>query len=297
MRRVVAAASAVVVSAITTAAWGDEPSPWNVHYGRDGAVFGALLAGNLLLSEAKVDTSRRWQHEILPWDHSVRGRRFAAAAERSDMLGTVAAVGPVFAVAGTGLDESAAHRGVIYANTLGFTLLITRVAKVVVQRPRPYVYGLDPGPVGGRSSHLSFFSGHSSMTFAAAVAGSYLYGVQSPDEHARAALWGVELALASATANLRVRAGKHFYSDIVMGALVGAGIGATLPRLYLDQPNRYAPTTLEVSAMGAGIVGGTAAAWLLPLPEKAGEGTESVATQIVPVPHPGGGSLVAVGQF
>ena len=45
-------------------------------------------------------------------------------------------------------------------------------------------------------------------------------------------MWGFELALAGATANLRTRAGRHFYSDVIVGAIVGAGVGFAVPRLH-----------------------------------------------------------------
>ncbi|HNS96270.1 MAG TPA: phosphatase PAP2 family protein [Polyangiaceae bacterium] len=246
-----------------------DDSPWRVHYGREAALTGVFVAGSLAFSTLEVDTTTRWKHELIPWDESVRGRHSAGASARSDMLAALTVAAPVMAVVGDGMNESAAHRGMIYAESLSVTLLLQSAAKYLVQRPRPYVYSseLRGRDSDDKDSHLSFFSGHSAMVFTAAVAGSFLFGVQSHDEVSRATLWGAELTMASATANLRVRAGKHYFSDVIVGSVVGAAVGASLPRLYLDNVNSYRPSEVEVGAMVGGVVVGTASAWLIPVPQ------------------------------
>jgi membrane-associated phospholipid phosphatase len=288
-----------VLASSTGVAFAQE-SPWHVSYPREGAIIGAFGAGSLLLSTVQVDTSTRWDHELLPWDASVRGHYSDSASARSDTIAALTVAAPVFAVMGSGVDESAAHRGMIYVESLSLAMFLNATAKYLVQRPRPYVYSTDPAVVRmvegqEKDSHLSFFSGHSTLVFTAAVAGSYLYGAQRSDEASRAAFWGVELAMASATASLRVRAGKHFYSDVILGALVGAGVGATVPRLYLDSSDRYGPSATEVGAMAGGIVVGTAAAWLMPVTEDVR--VETGGMGVMPLPLPGGAGLAVGGVF
>jgi membrane-associated phospholipid phosphatase len=296
---VVAAAAALWASPASAQ---DAPSPWNVSYPLDGAFIGAFAGASVLLSTIEVDTSRRWEHELVPWDESVRGGYSDSAAARSDMFGALTVAGPMFAVLGSGLDESAAHRGVIYAESLSAGLFLNATAKYLVQRPRPYVYSSDPAVMrmaAGQSteSHVSFYSGHATVTFTAAVAGSYMFGVQSSNETSRAALWGMELAMASATANLRVRAGKHFWSDVVLGALVGAGIGVTVPRLHLDQPNRYSPTGTEYLAMGGGVAAGTLIAWVMPMSDDIRVGLGAKSLDVVPIALPGGAAMTVAGRW
>ncbi len=290
----------VAVLASSTGVTFAQESPWHVSYPRESALIGALGAGSLLLSTVPIDTSTRWEHELLPWDHSVRGRHSDSASARSDTIAALTVAAPVFAVMGSAVDESAAHRGMIYAESLSFAMFLNATAKYLVQRPRPYVYSTDPAVMRmveaqEKDSHLSFFSGHSTLVFTAAVAGSYLHGAQSRDEASRATLWGVELAMASATASLRVRAGKHFYSDVVLGALVGAGVGATVPRLYLDSSDRYSPSAAEVGAMAGGMVVGTTAAWLMPVTEDVRVPMGGVG--VMPLPLPGGAGFALGGAF
>ncbi len=279
-----------------------EQSPWRVSYPIDGAVVGALVGGSLLISQIEVDTKHRWRSELIWGDEWVRGRYSRSAAQASDVLGLLTFASPIAMVVGQGIDKSLAHRGVVYAETLSASWLLNTTAKYVVQRPRPYAYSTDPNIVTmtaqqRRISHLSFYSGHASSSFTAAVAGSYLYAAQSSDETSRALFWGFELALASATANLRVRAGKHFFSDIIMGAIVGAGMGLAIPRLHLDPPSAYRPTTSEYATMAAGVAVGSASAWLIPFSDEIAEDLSSGPLLITPTPMPGGVALTASGLF
>jgi hypothetical protein len=62
---------------------------------------------------------------------------------------------------------------------------------------------------------------------------------------------------------LRVRAGRHFYSDVVIGAVVGGTIGTVVPALQTGQ--LVAPSGVELAAMGGGLVLGAVASQLLPV--------------------------------
>jgi len=141
-------------------------------------------------------------------------------------------------------------------------------------------------------AHLSFYSGHSSTSFAAAVSGAFLFAEGAPDEASRCVMWATEFALAAATANFRVRAGKHYYSDVLVGALVGSALGVSVPLL---SGASYAPTALEYASMGGGLVVGATLSQIVPLEATARQvGLESI--QVTPM----GGSetgLRLVGTF
>jgi membrane-associated phospholipid phosphatase len=73
--------------------------------------------------------------------------------------------------------------------------------------------------------------------------------------------------LAGATSDLRVRAGKHFYSDVLAGAAIGAGVGVLVPALHLGgQARPLLPC--EWIAIGTAPLAGALLAELLPLPER-----------------------------
>jgi membrane-associated phospholipid phosphatase len=204
----------------------------------------------------------------LPIDDHLKGRYSSQAAHTSDILLAMDVTTPVALFVGRGLDRETGKRIAIYGETILASMALDSVVKAAVGRPRPYVYSDDPALVAhaegeGKDSHYSFYSRHASTTFSASVAGAYLFAQSTPDTHARAAVWGVELALAAATADLRTRAGMHFYSDVLTGAVVGSGLGILVP--YLHGGPKVRLSKLEWMAIAVGTLLGIAAGELMPV--------------------------------
>ena len=66
-------------------------------------------------------------------------------------------------------------------------------------------------------------------------------------------MWIGTHALAATTAYLRVHAGKHFWTDVMVGAAVGSGLGLLIP--WLHERNEGGSLALQpfVIPGGAGI--------------------------------------------
>jgi hypothetical protein len=77
----------------------------------------------------------------------------------------------------------------------------------------------------------------------------------------RSGFWTAQLAIAALTAHLRVRAGLHYPSDVLVGSLVGAAIGVALPLAH-NVAVSLAPE--EIVGMGVGVGLGTAVGYLFP---------------------------------
>jgi membrane-associated phospholipid phosphatase len=109
--------------------------------------------------------------------------------------------------------------------------LLHHAVKFTVGRERPFVHY---APVGSRSHQndddVSFFSGHTSTSFAIAAAA----GEVAHERGYRLApvIWGGGFALAATTGYLRMAADKHYLSDVTVGALVGTAVGLAWPRLF-----------------------------------------------------------------
>ena len=272
---------------------------WSVRYEVDAPATGAMLVGAWAMSRIGVDTTRRWDSEWLACDQAIRGTSSATAASTSDVTLGLTLASPVVVDASTGLDADTGERGMIYGESIAATLLLTATTKYLVQRPRPYVYGENSNNEHASEepdAHLSFFSGHASTSFTAAVAGSTLYAAQSDSDAASAALWGTELALASMTSTLRVRAGKHFPSDVVVGALIGTGVGVVVPRLHLEDSS-YTPSTAQWAAMAGGVLVGTSAACLLPLDDDRRVQLPVDGALLLPMPVQHGTGVMVMGQL
>jgi hypothetical protein len=305
-RRASLAASLLVAFAVVSvvpAARAQSQSPasssLDVRWGRDGAITGAAVVGAALASLIPVDTTTRWQRQLLPADAGLEGKFSQQAAATSDMLAAIDVIAPLALLVGQGggFNADSDRRLLVYDEALVVSLFINSVTKYLVGRPRPYVYSDDPrlrayADGQGKDSHLSFFSGHASTTFAASVAGSYLFAQASADRAARAGVWGFELALAAATARLRTRAGKHFYSDVIVGAIVGAGVGYLVPRLHGGPV--YSPSAAEWVVIGTAPLAGLALAQVLPALPTIMEPLTPIA---LPFITPNGGGMMLAQAF
>lgn len=129
--------------------------------------------------------------------------------------------------------------GLIYAEGYYITSGITRLSKILVQRKRPYLYNNTSIPESEKielskedNSYFSFFSGHTSSAFYSAtfISKAY-YDIYGPTN------WfyivtALSYTTSTSVAYFRVRAGKHYPSDVITGALAGTLIGYLIPELH-----------------------------------------------------------------
>jgi len=112
--------------------------------------------------------------------------------------------------------------------------IVTQLVKFSVGRQRPYAH-FGTGPATPSSEdNLSFTSGHTSIAFAFAVgAGTVAHRRGTRYEPV---IWASGLALAAATAYLRIAADKHYLTDTLGGAAIGSAAGLFVPRLTGSLP-------------------------------------------------------------
>jgi membrane-associated phospholipid phosphatase len=121
----------------------------------------------------------------------------------------------------------------LYAEAFAITAAVTDLAKTTVRRPRPYTR---MEPTGDADDYRSFFSADVATT--AAV---LFFAVRDLDithdlsGRGRLSLYLGASALTAAVAALRVAEGKHYPSDVIVGAIVGASIGMLVPELHRRQ--------------------------------------------------------------
>ncbi len=165
----------------------------------------------------------------------------------SPRLATISDVGIIFSITAPALllfsqnvNSDASAYSLVYAETLFATLAAMGIAKTTTRRLRPYAYNMDVSqelrlaPAAKRS----FFSGHTSLAFSSAVFTSTLFDYYNPDSSWRPWVWGSSLALASGVGYLRYASGKHFPTDIIVGAVVGSTIGYVIPKLHMKKPGK-----------------------------------------------------------
>jgi len=220
----------------------------------DGAIISVSL-GFGALSELVVTTG-----EIVPQQPQPSSRLLAfdrlALRKHESSAGPTSTIGAVLALAYAVIDPIAsgyrdgASSGlvdaVIYAEALSITWAATNMAKLTVRRPRPRayqeqerlyeIYGMDDAPsITQTDTSLSFFSGHTALVATVTSTASYLAFTRSPGT---ARPWITLLGGAALTVFVgvqRVRAGEHFPTDVIAGAMAGAGIGLLVAHLHRDE--------------------------------------------------------------
>ncbi len=128
----------------------------------------------------------------------------------------------------------------IVLEAASLTTAVTYIVKGLAGRVRPYAYNTSLTPeerlavVGpdDPSGRQSFISGHASSAFAAATLLSTIYGDVHGSTTTSRIIWVSSLSLASLTAYGRVKAGVHFPTDVLAGAVVGTAIGYLVPAIH-----------------------------------------------------------------
>lgn len=124
--------------------------------------------------------------------------------------------------------------GVIWLETNLVNFALTELAKTTIKRNRPFLYG-DQAPDDLRftkDARKSFFSGHTSFTAANSFYMASLYTSYQKGNPWNPLIWGVASLPPLLAAIQRVRAGKHFPTDVAVGYLVGAACGILIPKLH-----------------------------------------------------------------
>ena len=109
----------------------------------------------------------------------------------------------------------------IQLEILSINGLITNFTKNIFDRQRPYSYYGTKN--NDKESFKSFYSGHTSTSFALAVSSA---NILSDYTNLNSKLiWFGTLGIASATGYFRIAADKHYFTDIITGAVIGSFIG------------------------------------------------------------------------
>lgn len=183
-----------------------------------------------------------------------------AAATSSDVLGFgIAPLLAVGALASTSANTAEFVDDLLIVGEATFgTGVLVQSTKFLVGRERPFVRELRqhgpqaPGPPGS-DDNLSFFSGHTSVTVALGTSVATLATLRG--HRAAPWLWASGIAAGLATGYLRIAADKHYATDVLTGAVVGAAMGITVPLLHVARESDHSkPSLLPTVAAGPSAV-------------------------------------------
>ncbi len=143
----------------------------------------------------------------------------------------------------------------LWGETLALNAGATMLSKHSFRRPRPFVFDENVGMSRKLTSNAkaSFISGHTSMTAANAFFAAKIFTDYYPESRWKPVVWGVAATLPALTGYLRVRAGRHYPTDVIGGYAVGALIGWGVPQLHRDK---------ALKERGLSIGGGMSGIWV-----------------------------------
>ena len=168
------------------------------------------------------------------FDRSATYHWSPSAALASDLLLYTSCAVPLSLLAAPKIRKDYLKITVLYAQTFALTAGLTALCKTLVKRPRPFVYNPSV-PISFKqetAARYAFFSGHTSMSAALCFLSASIFQDYHPRHKAVPWLWTAAALVPALTGVLRVQAGKHYWSDVITGYLIGAGIGFCIPKLH-----------------------------------------------------------------
>lgn len=168
--------------------------------------------------------------EVNGFDRGAIGNTNPTAAKLSDVTVTaVIAVPLVLNAIDLGLNDVWMEDAVVFVQTLAINNALVTAAKYIAQRPLPRTYAGDPNLVDKPEGYRSFYSGHTSTTFAALSATAMTIRLRYGE---KTWPWIVTGVVGTSVALERVADGRHFPTDVIAGAVMGTAVGIVVPWLH-----------------------------------------------------------------
>ncbi|PKL17581.1 MAG: phosphoesterase PA-phosphatase [Spirochaetae bacterium HGW-Spirochaetae-5] len=217
-------------------------SPYKLSPVMDGILIGSgtALYGFSIYSDKYADPltdsqiAELSENDINILDRPAAHHRSASSAQWSDAAVTSIMISPAAFLAAEKTRNDLLTIGVMYGESILITTGLCGSIKNIVHRKRPYTYNSDvpDEEKKKKDSVRSFYSGHTANAFNSAVFISTVYSEYYPENSWRFCIWGASLSAASLTGYLRYRAGKHYPTDIIAGAVTGSTTGWLIPALH-----------------------------------------------------------------
>lgn len=121
----------------------------------------------------------------------------------------------------------------IWMETFALTSALTMFTKELAKRNRPYVYSdYENGSKYSKNARASMWSGHTAITAASTYFIAMVYADYHPHSRWKPLMWTGAAIIPALTGLTRVKAGKHYWTDVITGYAVGALVGTLTPFLH-----------------------------------------------------------------
>lgn len=238
-----------------------EENPYHISFKHDWphVLGGTVLAGTGFLVFTNDNTTpytplelaQLDRNDVNAFDRSATYNKSNTARQASDII----LVSSLFVMPQFFLYQNHTRKDIGSLMILSYEVLsinygINSIVKSAVNRTRPYAYNPDYTyeERTDRESRFSFYSGHTSIT----ASMSFLWATVMTDYHPnmskgfKIGIWSFAALLPATTGYLRVKAGKHYPTDVITGYAIGALTGWLIPHLHKNKKQNISvyPTRL-----------------------------------------------------
>jgi len=223
-------------------------SPYKLSWPGEGIIFGTALATGIIgealilnmdpLTIEQLNAASR--EDVNAFDRPATYNYSETAQTVSDVGVLVCSTLPLTLFLSQRVRSDFVTFGVMYLQSMGFAAALPQVSKGSFKRNRPFVYN-ENVPLekkGSVQARLAFYSGHTTHAFALAVFFATTYSDYFSDSKLKPFVWGGSLVMASVVGYARIAAGKHYRTDVLVGAAVGSAIGYFIPKLHRRKTDR-----------------------------------------------------------
>lgn len=227
---------------LTQGASAQDNSPYKTSLAVDGPIIAAgmglsyygltLMMDKDGLTEEQV--SRLSKSDVNGFDRFSAGWHSDNAKKTSDIPFYTSFGLPVALLLNDNIGSKAGQVLVLYVETMAVTGSLFTMTNGNVPRTRPLVYSdeVDLSDKTTANARNAFYAGHTAASASACFFAAKIFHDFNPDSNARPYVWAAAAAIPATVGYLRLRAGKHFLSDNLLGYTLGAAAGILVPQLH-----------------------------------------------------------------
>lgn len=177
------------------------------------------------------------RNNINSFDRNISDNYSLKAKSASDLFFYGRMPLPLFLLIDPAIRKDGLKIGLLYLQAMGATGTIYTTSAMIANRYRPYAYNpkvpLESRQRGGARN--SFYAGHPSVVATATFFMAKVYSDYHPEMKNKWILYTTAGLLSATTGYLRLKAGQHFTTDVIVGVIMGAATGILVPHFHKNK--------------------------------------------------------------
>ncbi|RAU83928.1 phosphatase PAP2 family protein [Pontibacter arcticus] len=184
---------------------------------------------------SEVEAANLNKNDVNGFDRFSAGYHSERANTISDypFYGSFVAV-PVLTLLNENMRGKAGQIFGLYVETMAITGALFTMTNGNVVRNRPLTYSpeVDYSEKNSSNAQNSFYAGHTAAAATASFFAAKVFHDFNPDSPMRPFVWAAAATVPAVVGYARLKAGKHFLSDNLLGYGIGAAVGILVPQLH-----------------------------------------------------------------